>query len=161
MSELYTYTGKSMNGDEFSLENLRGKVILIVNTASKCGFTHQYEGLQQLHENYSQKGLEILGFPSNDFLFQEPGSNEEIKNFCTINYGVDFLLFEKVHVRGSKAHPLFQYLSKGADNRKLKGSIKWNFTKFLFNQEGNLIARFSPLTPPKDMEEKIKDLLQE
>jgi glutathione peroxidase len=159
MSELYEYTIKNIDGDDFSFQQLQKKVVLIVNTASKCGFTPQYKGLQQLHEQYSEKGLAILGFPSNDFLFQEPGSNEGIKNFCTLNYGVDFLLFEKVHVRGSKAHPLFQYLSSGAANKSLKGSIKWNFTKFLFNQEGNLIARFSPITPPKDIEEKIKNLL--
>ncbi len=158
-SSLYDFKAKDIDGNDFYFEQLKGKVVLIVNTASKCGFTPQYEGLQKLHEKYNQKGLVILGFPSNDFLFQEPGSNEEIKNFCMLNYGVDFKMFEKIHVRGKKKDSLFKFLVSGAGNPKLKGAIKWNFTKFLFSKEGNLSDRFSPLTKPEDIEDKISNLL--
>ena len=159
MNEFYSNFAKEINGNDFSFESLRGKIVLIVNTASKCGFTPQYEGLQKLHEKYFEKGLVVLGFPSNDFLFQEPGTNEEIKNFCLINYGVDFLMFEKIHVRGRKAHPLYKYLVTGCGNKNFKGAIKWNFTKFIFDREGNLTGRYSPITKPEDIENKIKELL--
>ena len=159
MSGLYGFTAADIDSDAFSFAQLEGKVVLIVNTASKCGFTPQYEGLQKLYEKYRDKGLIVLGFPSNDFLFQEPGSNAEIKNFCLINYGVDFPMFEKIHVRGSKAHPLYKFLVEGAGDKRYKGSIKWNFTKFLFDRKGNIIERFSPATKPEDIEDKIKELL--
>lgn len=159
MSELYGFFAKDIKGQEFLFESLKGKVVLIVNTASKCGFTKQYIGLQKLHEKYFEKGLVILGFPSNDFLFQEPGSNEEIQNFCLINYGVEFLIFEKVRVRGSEAHPLFKYLVEGTGNKSFKGSIKWNFTKFLIDKDGNIVDRISPMTKPEDMTHRIETLL--
>ncbi len=159
MSEFYDFTAKDISGNEFSFKQLREKVVLIVNTASKCGFTPQYDGLQTLYDKYGEKGFVILGFPSNDFLLQEPGLNDEIKNFCRINYGVNFPLFEKVHVRGSKANPLFKFLVKGAGDNRYKGAIKWNFTKFLFDRKGNIIERFSPATKPEAIENKIKELL--
>jgi glutathione peroxidase len=159
MQELYSITAKDINGNDFLFESLRGKVVLIVNTASKCGFTPQFEGLQKLHEKYAEKGLMILGFPSNDFLFQDPGTNEEIKNFCLLNYGVDFLMFEKIHVKGSKIHPLYKYLVGGAGNKSFKGSIKWNFTKFLFDREGNIVDRFASAKTPEEIEKNIVELL--
>jgi glutathione peroxidase len=159
MSLLYTFSAKTLSGDTFAFESLRGKVVLIVNTASKCGFTPQYKGLQKLYEQYQEKGLVILGFPSNDFLFQEPGSHEEIQSFCSLNYGVTFPMFEKIHVRGKKAHPLFAYLITGAGNDKLKGSILWNFNKFLLDGEGNIVERFGSMVSPSAIEEKIRGLL--
>lgn len=159
MSELYNMTAKDIEGNEFSFESLKGKVVLIVNTASKCGFTPQYEGLQKLHEKYHEKGLVILGFPSNDFLFQEPGTNEQIKNFCMLNYGVDFQMFDKIHVKGGKKHALYGFLAEGAGNKEFKGSVKWNFTKFLFDREGNIADRFESVVKPSDMEGKIVKLL--
>lgn len=159
MSELYNYLVKDLDGNDYSFEQLKGKVVLIVNTASKCGFTPQYEGLQKLYEKYGEQGLMIIGFPSNDFLFQEPGSGSDIKNFCMLNYGVDFPMMEKVHVNGSKAHPVYKYLTGGAGNSDLKGSVKWNFSKFLFDRQGNAVERFSPATKPEDFEENIKKLL--
>lgn len=159
MSELYNFTAKDIDGNDFTFDTLKGKVVLIVNTASKCGFTPQYEGLQKLYEKYKDKGLVILGFPTNDFLFQEPGSNSDIKNFCMLNYGVDFPMFEKIHVRGKDSHPLYKYLVDGAGDKSHKGFIKWNFTKFLFDSEGNIVERFGPNTVPENIEEKIKELL--
>lgn len=159
MSELYDFVVNDIDGKEFSFDKLKGKVILIVNTASKCGFTNQYEGLQNLYEKYKNSNFMILGFPSNDFLFQEPGSNEEIKNFCLINYGVDFQMFEKINVRGKKAHPLYKYLIQGDGKKELKGAVKWNFTKFLFDKSGNMINRFSPTTKPEDIESVIANTI--
>jgi glutathione peroxidase len=159
MSELYKFSAKDIDGNDFSFEELKGKVVLIVNTASKCGFTPQYEGLQKLYEKYKDKGLMILGFPTNDFLFQEPGSNSDIKNFCMLNFGVDFPMFEKIHVRGKSSHPLYNYLVSGAGGSEFKGFIKWNFTKFLFDRHGKIAARFGPTVVPKDIEQKIADIL--
>ncbi len=179
---IYDFKAKTINGKEISLEEYKGKVLIITNTASKCGFTPQYEDLQRLYETYKERGLEILGFPSNQFAEQEPGNDEEIHNFCTMNYGVGFQMFSKVDVRGPNAHPLFNYLTeqapfKGFDMNHALGkilkslleekfpetlhgdSIKWNFTKFLIDRTGKVIGRFEPTTSPLDMEKDIEKLL--
>lgn len=180
---IYDFKLKSINGKEVSLADYKGKVLVIVNTASKCGFTSQYEELQKLYKMYQNQGLEILGFPSNQFAEQEPGSNAEVQSFCQINYGVTFPLFEKIDVRGKEAHPLFKYLAekapfKGFDlkhpnGEKLQGvlkekfpeflegnDIKWNFTKFLIDKKGNVIGRYEPTTVPLSMKEEIEKLLK-
>lgn len=159
MSQLFGFTVKDIDGNDFSFEQLSNKVILIVNTASKCGFTPQFEGLQRLYEKYRDQNFVVLGFPSNDFLFQDPGNNIEIKNFCMINYGVDFPMFEKLHVRGRKQHPLYKYLVQGDGKKEFKGKIKWNFTKFLFDRKGMMAGRFDSATKPEDLEERILQLL--
>lgn len=179
---VYDFSAKTIDGQEISLSQFKGKVLLIVNTASKCGFTPQYEGLESLYTKYKAQGLEILGFPSNQFAEQEPGTNTEIKGFCAINYGVTFPMFEKTDVRGDTAHPLFKYLCeespfKGLDlnhpiGQKLSevlsenfphflagNSIKWNFTKFLIDRTGNVVTRFEPTSEPKDMAAEIEKLL--
>lgn len=160
MSQLYTFTMKDIDGNDYSFEKLKEKTVLLVNTASKCGFTPQFEGLQKLHEKYSDKGLVILGFPSNDFMFQDPGTNAEIKNFCLLNYGVDFQMFEKIHVRGKKAHLLYQYLAQGDGHKEFAGNIKWNFTKFLFDRQGRMAGRFAPTVKPEEMETDIVKRLE-
>jgi glutathione peroxidase len=159
MMGIYDFEVKTAVGEEQSLTNYQGKVLLIVNVASKCGFTPQYEGLQKLYEKYHDQGLEILGFPSNQFLSQEPGSNEEIQEFCQINYGVTFPVFGKIDVNGSNADPLYKYLTKEAKGI-LGGAIKWNFTKFLVDRDGNIAKRYAPNTEPEKLEDKIKELLQ-
>lgn len=179
---VYDFQLKNIDGENVKLDQFKGKVLLIVNTASKCGFTPQYEGLEKLYEEFKDKGVEVLGFPSNQFAEQEPGSSDEIKNFCQINYGVSFPLFEKIDVRGESAHPLFKYLSeavpfKGFDLNHpigaklteilqnnfpeiLQGNgVKWNFTKFLIDKEGNVVDRFEPTTEPNVIAEKIAELL--
>ena len=179
---IYDFKAKTIDGKEISLDKYKGKVLIITNTASKCGFTPQYEDLQRVYEKYRDQGFEILGFPSNQFAEQEPGSDEDIQNFCTTNYGVGFQMFSKIEVRGANAHPLFNYLTeqapfKGFDlnhslGKILKGlleekypetlhgdSIKWNFTKFLIDRDGNVAGRFEPTTSPLDMEKDIEKLL--
>lgn len=180
--KIYDFKLNTIDGENVSLEKYKGKVLLIVNTASKCGFTPQYEDLQKLYNKYNDQGLEILGFPSNQFAEQEPGNSNEVKNFCQINYGVTFPLFEKIEVRGKNAHPLFKYLTesvpfKGFDTSNASGkmlstflqekfpdfliddSIKWNFTKFLIDREGNVVERFESPVEPMHMENNIKKLL--
>jgi len=159
MSQFYTFTIKDIEGKDFSFEQLKNKVILIVNTASKCGFTSQYGGLQSLYEKYKEKDFMILGFPSNDFLFQEPGTNAEINQFCSIKYGVDFKMMEKVHVRGGKQNELFKHLAQGDGNKKFAGPIKWNFTKFLIDRNGKIVGRFSPATIPDEIESTLINYL--
>ncbi|MDF2572511.1 MAG: Peroxiredoxin [Sporomusa sp.] len=179
---IYDFRVKTIDGREISLVDFKEKVLLIVNTASKCGFTPQYEELQKLYSTYAEQGLEILGFPSNQFAEQEPGTSGEIQNFCKINYGVSFPLFEKIEVRGENAHPLFVYLTekvpfKGFDlNHPIAGklqevlqekfpellegnSVKWNFTKFLVNRQGDVVGRYEPTTSPLAMKEDIEKLL--
>lgn len=179
---VYDFVVKTNKGEEKSLSDYKGKVLIIVNTASKCGFTPQYEELQALYDAYKDKGLEILGFPCNQFAGQEPGSNEEVQQFCRLNYGVTFPLFEKGDVRGETAQPLFQYLTKekgfkGFDMdhpnaqvlvdalkahfpEYLEGdSIKWNFTKFLIDRQGNVVGRYEPTRTPSSMKEDIEKLL--
>jgi len=158
MSEIYNFKVNSSNGEEIELSKYKGKVMLIVNTASKCGFTYQYEGLQDLHDLYNQEGLEILAFPCNQFKKQESGTNEEIQSFCQLNYGLKFPVYSKIDVNGEDAHPLYKYLKK--EKKGLFGSnIKWNFTKFLVDKEGNVVKRFASTVKPESMKENIKELL--
>jgi len=146
--EVLNFTMKSLTGQPVSLSKYEGKVVLIVNTASECGFTYQYEGLQALHKKYAAQGLSILGFPSNDFGAQEPGSDAEIQEFCKSNYGVGFDMFSKVKVRGRDKVPLFQHLTSSATNPKFAGEIDWNFEKFLIGRDGQIVGRFkSPVEP--------------
>ena len=147
-----------IDGNLQDLSQYKGKVLLIVNTASKCGFTPQYKGLETLYQKLEDKGLVVLGFPSNQFNSQEPGENDDIKNFCEINYGVSFPMFSKIDVNGPTAHPIYKYLKK-----ELKGfpgsELKWNFTKFLIDSNGNPSKRFSPLTKPEKLRKDIEKLL--
>lgn len=156
---IYKFEALDMKGQLQPLSNYKGDVLLIVNTASKCGFTPQFEGLEKLYHSYKDDGLNILGFPCNQFGKQEPGSNEEIQEFCQLNYGVSFPMFAKVDVNGKDAHPLFQYLSKEAPGLLGSKTIKWNFTKFLVDREGNVIERFPPQTTPAEIEEAIKKMI--
>ena len=152
--KLYEFSVKDIDGSEVDLSSYKGKVILIVNVASACGFTPQYEGLQNLFERYKDKGLEILAFPCNQFGSQEPGSNEQIKTFCEDKYNISFKLFDKVDVIGEHASPLFNYLNEVAGR-----DIKWNFTKFLFDQNGNFIKGYGSMKTPKIIEENIIELV--
>ena len=148
---IFDYKMKDIDGKEVSLDKYKGKVILVVNVASKCGYTPQYEGLQKLYETYKDDGLVILGFPANNFNGQEPGSDEEIKQFCTLNYGVEFPMFSKVSVKGEDQAELFSFLTQ-AQNPDFTGDIKWNFEKFLINKEGYLIRRFRSNVEPESDE---------
>jgi glutathione peroxidase len=152
---LYDLSATLINGQDKSLADYKGKVLLIVNTASKCGFTPQLAGLQELHARYKEKGLEILGFPCDQFGHQEPGTEEEIQSFCQANFGVTFTLFKKVEVNGENAHPIFMYLKNAAPGW-LGKSIKWNFTN---DGQGRVVKRFSPITAPAKIEEWIRQLL--
>jgi len=152
--KLYEFSVKDIDGGEVDLSSYKGKVILIVNVASACGFTPQYEGLQDLFERYKDKGLEILAFPCNQFGSQEPGSNDQIKTFCEDKYNISFKLFDKVDVIGEHASPLFNYLNEVAGR-----DIKWNFTKFLFDQNGNFIKGYGSMKTPKMIEENIIELV--
>lgn len=158
-TSVYDFQAVDIKGKERSLADYKGQVLLIVNTASKCGFTPQFEGLQSLYSDLSDKGLTVLGFPCNQFLSQDPGDEQEIGQFCSMNYGVDFPMFSKVDVNGEDAHPLFNYLKKEA--RGLMGSekIKWNFTKFLVNRNGEVVGRYAPKTKPEDIRKDIEALL--
>ena len=179
---IYDFKARDIDGNEIALNDYRGKVMLIVNTASKCGFTPQFAGLEKLYKEYKDKGLEILGFPSNQFNEQDPGTNEEIQEFCKVNYGVTFQMFKKGDVRGDNPQPLFAYLTK---EKGFKGfnmdhpiapklvpmlkekhpeilegdGIKWNFTKFLIDREGNVVERFEPTTTPEEIAPAIEKLL--
>ena len=157
--DIYTYDFTLANGEKQAMTDFEGKVLLIVNTASKCGFTPQFEGLEQLHKKYSDKGLVILGFPCNQFAHQDPGSNEEIMEFCQLNYGVTFPMAEKIEVNGSKAHPLYKFLKSEASGLLGSKNIKWNFTKFLVNADGEVVERFAPSTTPDKMAAAIEALL--
>ena len=153
----YKLKTTSLQGKEVGMGNFKDKVVLVVNTASKCGFTPQYEGLEKLHEQYNDKGLEILGFPCNQFANQEPGGKDEIEA-CLLNYGVGFQMFDKVNVNGKDAHPVFKYLKNELPGT-LGGRIKWNFTKFLIDKNGKPVKRFSPNTKPEKLEKDIQALL--
>lgn len=155
MNDVYQFNASTITGENVALSNYRDKVMLIVNTASKCGFTPQFEGLENLHEKYAQRGLAILGFPCNQFGKQDPGSNGEIAEFCQRNYGVSFPMFAKIDVNGASTHPLFHYLKKSAPGIFGTEKIKWNFTKFLIGRDGNVLARFAPSTTPERIEEAI------
>ena len=178
---VYPFSYHSIEGKDVSLSDYAGKVLLLVNTASKCGFTPQYEGLEKLYQGYKEKGLVIIGFPCNQFGEQEPGTNDDVQEFCKARYGVTFPLSEKVEVRGEHSIPLYRYLTdntafqgfgRGAKAKTLElflkarygkgysdSSIKWNFTKFLIDKGGNIAGRYEPTVSPEDMEEKIKELL--
>ncbi|MCM1063437.1 MAG: glutathione peroxidase [Eubacterium sp.] len=155
---IYDFSVKSQNGDDVALEDYRGKVLLIVNTATGCGFTPQYEGLQDLYEKYQSRGLEILDFPCNQFGHQAPGSDEEITDFCQSRYGVTFRQFKKIEVNGEREEPLYAFL-KSQQKGVMGNKIKWNFTKFLVDREGNVVARFAPTVTPEQIEEQVKGLL--
>jgi glutathione peroxidase len=159
---IYQFTVKNIYGFDTTLEEYRGKVLLIVNTASKCGFTPQYAGLQELYDKYNDKGFVILGFPANNFLHQEPGTNEEILKFCQVNYGVTFPMFWKISVKGKDIHPLYKYLTSKETDPEFSGSITWNFNKFLISKEGKILNRFkSPIKPmDKEVIEAIENALQ-
>ncbi len=149
---LYDFTLKSIDGQDVNLGEFRGKVALIVNVASKCGFTKQYAGLEKLYEKYRDRGFVILGFPANNFMRQEPGSNAEIKAFCTTTYNVTFPMFSKISVRGKDQHPLYQYLTDKKSGHEFGGAITWNFNKFLVARDGAIVARFGSKTAPEDEE---------
>ena len=178
---IYDFKFQTISGKEASLADYRGKVLLLVNTASKCGFTPQYEGLEKLYKTYGEQGLVVIGFPCNQFGEQEPGANEEVQEFCKVRYGVTFPLSAKLDVRGETADPLFRYLTenttfegfgKGAKAKTLElflktkygkdfsdSSIKWNFTKFLIDREGNIAGRFEPTVSPEELEPTLKSYI--
>lgn len=159
MSTIYDFKAKTSKGKELDFSAFEGKVLLIVNTASKCGFTPQFEGLEELNKKYREEGLVVVGFPCNQFGSQDPGSNEEISGFCQLNYGVSFQIMEKVNVNGDDAAPIFKYLKKAAGGF-ITDSIKWNFTKFLISRDGKTIRRYAPITAPKKLEKDIVEMLK-
>lgn len=148
MNSIYDIDVDNISGENLSLEKFKGNVVLIVNTASRCGFTSQYSELENLFNKYKDKGFTILAFPSNNFMNQEPGSNKEIEEFCKINYGISFPIFSKVEVKGSNKHPLFEFLTSKNTNPKFGGSISWNFNKFLIAPDGKIVNRFGSMTSP-------------
>lgn len=149
-SRIFNLEMNLISGESIALSKFAGKVLLIVNVASKCGFTKQYDALQKLYEKYQADGLEILGFPANDFLSQEPGNNAEIAEFCRINFGVTFPLFAKIHVKGKKISPLYKLLTDKSTNPDYGGKITWNFNKFLLDRQGEIVGRFNSRTTPDD-----------
>ena len=160
MSSIYDFETATMQGQQGTLEQHKGKVLLIVNTASKCGFTPQFEGLEKLYGKYREQGLEILGFPCNQFGKQDPGSDGEIQEFCQMNYGVSFPMHSKIDVNGDSAHPLFQHLKAKAPGLLGSKNIKWNFTKFLIGRDGKVIDRFAPATAPEKLTDAIEAALK-
>lgn len=177
--KIYDFTVKDIENKEVSLSEYKGKVLLVINGATGCGFTPQYDGLQKLYEKYQNQGLEILDFPSNQFLGQAPGTNEEIVGFCRLNFGVDFKQFSKIEVNGENEEPLYKYLKTTAEeyrNKETKefyekvkqftpgiaeNDIRWNFTKFLIDKEGNVVARFAPNITPEEIDEHIAKLVND
>ena len=180
MAKIYDFKALSNKGLDFDFAQFEGKVLMIVNTASKCGFTPQYDGLEALYQKYKDQGLVIVGFPCDQFAHQEPGSNEEIAEFCRINHGVTFQLMKKIDVNGPNADPIFEYLKSAAPVEEYKGlkakathtllkgisksvekdsDILWNFTKFLINRDGTLVKRYAPVTTPEDIEKDIQGML--
>jgi glutathione peroxidase len=159
MSSIYDFTAETLDGKPAPLAAYRGKVVLIVNTASKCGFTPQYKGLETLYKRFRDRGLVVLGFPCNQFGAQEPGNAEEIANFCSLTYDVDFPMMQKVDVNGPKAHPLYAYLKKARRGVLGTEGIKWNFTKFLVDRSGQVVKRYGPNVEPKALEGAIEALI--
>ena len=157
---IYDFQVKDSKGELIPLSNYKDQVVIVVNTASKCGYTPQYKDLQALYEEYKNEGLVVIGFPCNQFMNQEPGSNEEIQSFCELNYGVTFPIFGKVDVNGENADPLFKYLSKNAPGIMGLKSIKWNFTKFIIDKNGEVVERVAPQTNPQDMKATVEKLLK-
>ena len=159
MSSIYEFSAQDIEGQDVSLDRYRGKVLLIVNTASKCGFTYQYEGLETLHEELSDRGLVVLGFPCNQFRAQEPGDEAEIASFCRLTYDVKFPMFAKIDVNGTDTHPLFAWLKRQKKGLFGSESIKWNFTKFLVDRSGKVVKRYAPTTKPEAIRGDIERLL--
>ena len=159
MASVYDFTVKNIRGKDVKLESYKGKALLIVNIASECGFTPQYKGLEALYEKLHGKGLEILGFPCNQFGAQEPGSEKDIESFCEVNYGVTFPMFAKVDVNGDNAAPLYRFLKKQKPGLLGSEAIKWNFTKFLVDRDGTVVERYAPKTEPKELENDVRTLL--
>ncbi|TCB55730.1 glutathione peroxidase [Acinetobacter terrestris] len=158
MTNIYQFEAELLDGKNKSFADYEGKVLLIVNTASKCGFTPQFAGLEKLYEKYKDQGLEVLGFPCNQFGGQDPGSNDQIGAYCQKNYGVTFPMFSKVDVKGPEAHILFRYLTNNSKGI-LGNGIKWNFTKFLIGKDGKVLNRFAPTTKPEDLESEVQAAL--
>ena len=156
---VYDFSCQTPGGDSRSLQDYQGKVLLVVNTAAKCGFTPQFAGLEEMYKNYHDKGLEILGFPCNQFGKQDPGNNDEIMEFCQLNYGVSFPMFGKIEVNGAAADPLFKYLKKEAPGVLGSEGIKWNFTKFLIDASGKVVKRYAPKDTPKAIAKDIEKLI--
>jgi glutathione peroxidase len=161
MNTLYDFNVNSLSGASVDLKQYQGKVLLIVNTASKCGFTPQYKGLEEVYQQFKDQGVEVLGFPCNQFGAQEPGGADEIGAFCEKNYGVSFPLFEKIDVNGDNAHPLYKHLKSKAPGVMGTEAIKWNFTKFLVKKDGTVYKRYAPQTEPKELMGDIDKLLME
>ena len=159
MSGVYEFSAVDINGEEVSLDRYRGKTLLIVNTASKCGFTPQYQGLEKLYQDLQDKGLVVLGFPCNQFGSQEPGDEAEIAGFCETRFGVSFPLFSKIDVNGDEAHPLYNYLKEQAPGLLGTTKVKWNFTKFLVDGNGQVVKRFAPADKPEKIRKEIENLL--
>jgi glutathione peroxidase len=159
MASIYDFSAKTIDGTDQSLDAFRGKTMLIVNVASKCGFTPQYAGLEALHEQFGDKGLVVLGFPCDQFGHQEPGDEAEIKSFCSLTYDVKFPLFAKIDVNGANTHPLYQYLKHEAKGLLGSEAIKWNFTKFLVDKDGNVTRRYAPTDTPASIGKAIEPLL--
>lgn len=159
VTSIYDINVTTIDGDPIELSVYRGKVILIVNVASKCGFTNQYDGLEKLYQEYSDQGFIVLGFPCNQFGSQEPGTEKEIRSFCRLTYGVTFPMFAKIEVNGTKTHPLYVHLKKEGRGALGSGSIKWNFTKFLIDRDGQVVKRFTPSTEPLSLKNHIQLLL--
>ncbi|MEY2985725.1 MAG: hypothetical protein RLZZ568_2342 [Cyanobacteriota bacterium] len=163
-NSIYRFNAKTLEGADISLQDFAGQVLLIVNTASQCGFTPQYQGLQALYDQFSDQGFAVLGFPCNQFGQQEPGSANDIKRFCDTRYGVSFPLFEKIEVNGPNAHPLFKFLTQAAPGMAIPllgsaAAVKWNFTKFLVNRQGEVVKRYGSVTKPEDIAADIQTLL--
>ncbi|WP_303289332.1 glutathione peroxidase [Marinobacter sp. SS5-14b] len=156
---IYDFSARDIKGNDVSMADYRGKVLLIVNTASKCGFTPQFEGLQSLHKELGGKGFEVLGFPCNQFMNQDPGNESSISEFCSLNYGVDFPMFAKIEVNGEGTHPLYRFLKKQAKGLMGTEKVKWNFTKFLVDGEGRVVRRYAPTAKPADIRADIEKLL--
>lgn len=156
--KFYDLSAVKMNGKEVKMDEYRGKVLLIVNTASKCGLTPQLTELEEMYKEYKDRGFEILGFPCNQFAKQDPGSNKEISEFCLLNYGVSFNMFEKIDVNGESAHPIYKFLKSEAKGL-MSNEIKWNFTKFLIDGEGNVVDRYAPITKPSKIRKDIEKFL--
>lgn len=159
MSDIYQYSATTISGQEKPIADFKGQVILVVNTASKCGFTPQFKGLEALYEKYKDRGLMVLGFPCNQFANQDPADNDEISQFCELNYGVTFPMFAKIDVNGDNAHPLFRHLKSEAPGLLGSEAIKWNFTKFLVDRNGNVVDRYASTTEPEKIAKDIEKLL--
>lgn len=159
MTSVYEFSARTLDGAEQPLAGYRGKVLLIVNTASACGFTHQYKGLEALHRKYGERGLVVLGFPSNQFANQEPGDAEEIRNFCSLTYDVTFPMMAKIDVKGANAHPLYDYLTRAKRGFLGTRDVKWNFTKFLIGRDGAILGRYGPQTTPEQLDGPISKAL--